>query len=68
MKLRRRAGHQVEDRWIINRRGRRAKDFLEGWDSILFQTINLSIHSSMRIPKYNEILMFPLIIDSNLTI
>ena len=68
MKLRRRAGHQVEDRWIINRRGRRVKDFLEDWDSILFQTINLSIHSSMRIPKYNEILMFPLIIDSNLTI
>ena len=68
MRLRRRAGHQVEDRWIINRRGRRVKDFLEGWDSILFQTINLSIHSSIRIPKYNEILMFPLIIDSNLTI
>ena len=65
MKLRRRAGHQVEDRWIIKRQERKVKDFLGGWDSILFQTINLSIHSSIRIPKYNEMLMFPLIIDSN---
>ena len=64
--LKRKVEHQVEDRWIINRLESKAKESFGVWDSILFLIINLSIHFSMQIRRYNEMVIFPLIIHNSL--
>lgn len=54
MNLKLKVGLQVEDRWIINRQEKRVKESFAVWGSILYLTINFSIHFSMRIQRYND--------------
>lgn len=55
MSHKRRAEHQVEDRWIINRLVKRVNESFEVWGSILSLIINFSIHFSIQLRRCNDL-------------